>query len=96
MPPTVVPFVVGPGITRADIDVLCAGLAELLPGPAGGVVVCDVAAAGRADVVTVEALARLRLVARRHGWRLEVSGAGPELVELVRLLGLSDAFSIAY
>ncbi len=84
-------YAVGPGITRADLPALCAGLAELLRGRPAGVVVCDVTAVSRPDVVTVEALARLRLVARRHSWRLEVGGAGPELVGLVRLLGLSDA-----
>ncbi|MET0419898.1 MAG: STAS domain-containing protein [Actinoplanes sp.] len=89
----ILPFAVGATVTRADIPVLCAGLAALVRGRHGGVVVSDVAAVARPDVVTVEALARLRVAARRHGWRLEVSGAGPELLGLVRLLGLTDAFS---
>jgi ABC-type transporter Mla MlaB component len=84
-------FAIGVTVTRADIPVLCAELAELVRGHQCGVVVCDVAALARADVVTVEALARLRLTARRHGWSLLVSGARPELLELVRLLGLSAA-----
>ncbi|RSM58239.1 hypothetical protein DMB66_30565 [Actinoplanes sp. ATCC 53533] len=83
-------FAVGPTVTRADIPALCAGLAELLRGRAGGVVVCEVAGVTRPDVATVEALARLRLTARRHGWRLAVGGAGPDLVRLIRLLGLTD------
>ena len=85
-----VTFSVGPAVTRADIPVLCAGLAELLRGRARGLVVCDVAGVTRPDVAAVEALARLRLTARRHGWRLAVGGAGPDLVRLIRLLGLSD------
>lgn len=52
--------------------------------------VCDVADLAGPDLVTVEALARLRLTARRHGWSLVVSGAGPDLLGLVRLLGLTD------
>lgn len=43
------------------------------------------------DVVTVEALARLRLTARRHGWHLVVRGAGADLRRLVGLLGLTEA-----
>lgn len=82
-------FVVG-AVTRADIPALCAGLADLVRERPGGVVVCDVAGALAADVVLVEALARLRLTARRHGRRLHVAGAGPELAALVGLLGLAD------
>jgi hypothetical protein len=84
-------FAVGAAVTRADIPGLCAGLASLLRGRGGGVVTCDVTAVARPDLVTVEALARLRLTARRHGWRLVVGGAGPDLLGLVRLLGLADA-----
>jgi ABC-type transporter Mla MlaB component len=90
MAATVVPFGVGAAITRADIPMLCADLAELLRGSGPGVVLCDVAGVARPDVVTVEALARLRMTARRHGWRLLVDGAGPALLELVGLLGLTD------
>jgi ABC-type transporter Mla MlaB component len=84
-------FALGARVTRADIPVLCARLAELVRGRGGGVVVCDVAGLTRPDVVTVEALARLRSTARRHGWRLEVGGAGTDLLDLARLLGLADA-----
>lgn len=81
-------FAVAPAVTRADIPALCADLAGRLRGRSGGVVVCDVAAVVRPDVVTVEALARLRLTARRHGWTLLVHGASPGLLGLVSLLGL--------
>lgn len=82
-------FVVGATVTRADIPGLCAGLAEVLRGNAAGFVICDVGAA-RADLVTVEALARLRMTARRHGGRLVLGGAGPDLLALVVMLGLAD------
>ncbi|WP_371784821.1 STAS domain-containing protein [Streptosporangium subroseum] len=84
-------FAIGVKITRADIPALCADLAELVRGRDGGVVVCDVAGVAHPDVVTVEALARLRLTARRHGWDLVVTGAGPDLLDLVHLFGLTDA-----
>jgi anti-anti-sigma regulatory factor len=95
MTTTAISFAVGATITRADIPVLCAGLAEILRGRDGGVVVCDVADVIRPDVVTVEALARLRVTARRHGWRLVVSGAGPDLRQLVSLFGLTGALDQA-
>ncbi|SCF17204.1 STAS domain-containing protein [Micromonospora viridifaciens] len=84
-------FAVHAALTRADIPVLCADLAELLRGRGPGIVSCDVGGVHRPDVVTVEALARLRLTARRHGWQLIVRGAGPGLLRLVGLLGLTDA-----
>ena len=83
-------FAVGTTVTRADIPVLCAGLAAFLRGREGGVVVCDVAAVRRPDVVTVDALARLRLTARRHGWSLTVRGVAPDLLRLLHLIGLAD------
>lgn len=86
-----VTLAVGAAVTRADIAGLCTGLAALVDGRERGVVVCDVSGVGRPSVVTVEALARLGLTARRHGWRLVLDGAGPDLRALVRLLGLAGA-----
>ncbi|MGC1211181.1 MAG: STAS domain-containing protein [Micromonospora sp.] len=83
-------FAVGPTLTRADIPALCGHLAEVLRGRDGGVVVCDVTGV-HPDVVALDALARLSLTARRHGWRLVVRGAGAELLELADLLGLTDS-----
>ncbi|GGQ71813.1 STAS domain-containing protein [Couchioplanes azureus] len=77
-------------ITRAELPALRAALAERLRGPDAGVVVCDVAAVTRPDVVTVEALLLACLTARRHGRRTVVTGARPELLRLIGLLGLSD------
>jgi hypothetical protein len=83
-----------PPITRADIPVLCDDLAGRLRGRAGGVVICDVAGIVHPDVVTVEALARLRLTALRHGWTMRVHGAGPRLRRLVGFLGLAGALPV--
>ncbi len=46
-----------------------------------------------AEMATVEALARLRLLARRCGVELRVRGAAPELHELIDLTGLGDFVS---
>lgn len=43
-----------------------------------------------ADVPTVESLARLQLVLQRCGCQLRLSGAGPELQDLLELMGLRD------
>ena len=83
-------FVVRATITRTDIPALCTRLADLLRGRPGDVVMCDVTGVDRPDVVTVEAVARLRMTARRHGSRLMVTGAGPDLLLLFELLGLTD------
>jgi STAS domain len=82
-------FAVGAAVTRADVPGLCAELAALVSDRESGLVVCDVSGVGRPSVATVEALARLRLTALRHGWGLVIRGAGPELGGLLRLAGLS-------
>ncbi len=45
----------------------------------------------RADVTTLDALARLALCARLRGRRLELRGLSPELRELIALAGLEEA-----
>jgi hypothetical protein len=42
------------------------------------------------DAVTVDALARLQLAAKRLSCRLLLSHASPELLELVAFMGLAD------
>jgi hypothetical protein len=81
-----------PTVRRADIPALCGSLSRQLRGRDCGVVICEVAQA-RPDMVTVEALVRLRLTARRHGWTLTVHGSGTPLTDLVALLGLTGALS---
>lgn len=52
-------------------------------------VVCELGDLGRrADLGVVDALARLRLAARRRGHRLTFRGAGPELRSVLDLAGL--------
>jgi ABC-type transporter Mla MlaB component len=45
-----------------------------------------------ADAVSVDALARLQLAARRHGCRVMLQGAGPDLRDLIDLMGLEEVF----
>jgi ABC-type transporter Mla MlaB component len=60
-------------------------LAEHAP----GVVRCDVSTVA-ADAVTIDALARLQLAARRCGCQVRLRRASPDLRALVAFLGLGD------
>ena len=42
------------------------------------------------DAVTVDALAKLQLAARRRGCRITLENASPELRELVAFMGLTE------
>jgi ABC-type transporter Mla MlaB component len=87
--PTTVAFAIRGPISRADLDGLservCALLAERRP----DVVVCDVTGV-EPDAVTVDALCRLQLAARRHGCEVRLCQASSELLELVRFMGLTN------
>lgn len=48
----------------------------------------------QADVVTVDALARLQLAARRSDCDLTLHGASPEFRELVDFMGLGDVLVV--
>jgi len=76
-------------LARADLPGLRARACALLEGSGAEFALCDVGGL-EADAVAVEALASLRLAAARHGLRLGLRGASPELVELVRFMGLRE------
>ncbi|TXS57853.1 STAS domain-containing protein [Streptomyces sp. t39] len=63
-------------------------------GPGRPPVTVDVAGLTRIDLAVVETLARLQLTARRQGTRIELAGAGPELMLLLGLVGLSGPAGI--
>lgn len=77
-------------ITAADVPQLCDQLAARLRDSGATDAVCDVGELGRPTVATVNALARLQLVARGHGCRIRLRDAGPELLLLLELVGLTD------
>jgi len=47
-----------------------------------------------AEIATVDALARLTLLARRHGAVIHLRGVSPELRELIELTGLGRVLSL--
>lgn len=79
-------------IGRADLPGLYVRVCALLTQSGAGVVLCDVRDVDP-DAVTVDALARLELGARRHGCRVRLSNASDELRDLVSFMGLAAVFS---
>ena len=80
--------VYGP-IARSDLPGLCDRLCASLGSSGADVALCDVRGV-EPDAVTVEALARLQLGARRHGCEVRLRNASVELLELVGFMGLRD------
>ncbi len=87
-PPTVAFRIHGP-IAREDLPGLCDRVCALLAGSRAEVAVCEVCDI-EPDAVTVDALARLQLAARRSGCQVRLRGASPELCALIDFMGLSD------
>ena len=86
--PAVALVIRGP-IARGDLPGLSDRVCEVLCVPGPHVVECDVTGV-EPDAVTVDALARLELAAKRHGRGIVLVGAAPPLMRLVRLMGLGD------
>src|SRR5581483_11462164 len=89
--PTLAFSVEGP-IRRDDLPGLCARVGELLDRHRPLLALCDVSTVP-ADAVTVDALSRLQLAARRYGCRVRLEHASAELVDLVAFMGLTDVFA---
>ena len=82
-------FAVRGPIARADLPGLCERVCALLGRSSARVALCDVGDV-EPDAVTVDALARLQLAARRHGCQVRLRHASPELRDLVAFMGLTD------
>ena len=88
-----VAFAIRGPITRADLPGLCDRVCAVLRA-SGDLVACDVCGV-EPDAVTVDALARLQLAARRLGCCVELRNASSELLELVELMGLTHVLADA-
>lgn len=91
--PHEVPFAIRGPIARADLPGLCDRVCALLA-ESGEIVACDVHGV-EPDAVTVDALARLQLAARRRGCTVMLERASPELLQLARLMGLDHVLGSA-
>jgi ABC-type transporter Mla MlaB component len=89
--PHEVAFTISGPITREDLPGLCHRVRGLLA-ESGAVVRCDVAGV-EPDAVTVDALARLQLAARRRGCEVRLHNASRALLELVELMGLTNVLA---
>jgi ABC-type transporter Mla MlaB component len=85
-------FAIRGPIARDDLPGLCDRVCALLEGSGGVTVLCDVSDVP-ADAVTVDALARLQLGARRHACRVRLVNAAGELTELVAFMGLENVLT---
>jgi ABC-type transporter Mla MlaB component len=92
-PNTIVLVLAGP-VNRAAIGALCERARALLENSDAGQVDCDVSALVDPDAVTVDALARLQLTARRLGRQVRLRHACGDLQELLFLMGLGDVVSL--
>ena len=86
--PRTTAFVIWGPIGRDDLQGLCDRICALLAESDADVALCDVRGID-ADAVTVDALARLQLGARRHGCMVRLRNASDELRALVRFMGLT-------
>ncbi len=90
--PQTLAFAIRGPIARTDLPRLCDRVCALLGRSAAADVVCDVAGV-EPDAVTVDALARLQLAARRRGCRIRLRHASDELRQLVAFMGLTDVLA---
>ena len=87
--PQTIDFAITGPIARADLPGLCDRICGLLQGSRAEIALADVGGV-EPSAVTVDALARLQLAARRHGCKVYLREASPELLELLDFLGLAD------
>jgi ABC-type transporter Mla MlaB component len=83
---------IGP-VTRDAIPAMCERARRLLEGCDAGPVSCDVGALADPDAITIDALARLQLTARRLGYRVELRGTCEELEDLLSVTGLLEVLT---
>ena len=87
--PKTIDFAVGGPIARADLPALCERVCALLETSGADLALCDVSGV-EPDAVTIDALARLQLAARRQKCQVQLRNASSELRELVAFMGLRD------
>jgi hypothetical protein len=87
-PQTIVFAIDGP-IARADLPGLCTRVCGLLAESGAEVALCEVVGV-EPDAVTIDALARLQVAARRNRCQVRLRNASSELIELIAFMGLTD------
>jgi len=90
--PSTIRFAIWGPIERDDVPGLSDRVCGLLRHSGATLALCDVTGVG-ADAVTVDALARLQLAARRHQCLIRLRGASQELSGLIAFMGLEDVLA---
>jgi ABC-type transporter Mla MlaB component len=84
-----VAFAIRGPISSDDLPGLCDRVCAVLTRSSAKVVLCDVHGV-EPDAVTVDALCRLQLAARRQRCQVRLRHASDELLELVSFMGLCE------
>jgi ABC-type transporter Mla MlaB component len=92
-PSKTITFAIWGPIARDDLSGLSDRVCALIAMSGADVAVCDVAGVAP-DAVTVDALARLQLAARRRNCRIELRHASDQLRELVAFMGLENVLAL--
>jgi hypothetical protein len=85
-------FAIHGPILRSDLPGLCDRVCGLLAAGPVDEAWCDVRGV-EPDAVTVDALARLQLAARRRRCRVRLRNASPALLDLVAFMGLTEVLA---
>jgi ABC-type transporter Mla MlaB component len=91
--PSTIMFAIRGPLEREDLPALYSRVCMLLETSGASVAVCEVSGVA-ANAVSVDALARLQLAARRHRCRVELRDASPQLRDLIAFMGLEDVFAL--
>ena len=81
-------------VGRDDIGRLCEQVQRGLLATGARVVVCDLGRVLEPDIATVGALARMQLVARRNGGEVWLRSPSAQLLDLIRLVGLTKVMPL--
>jgi ABC-type transporter Mla MlaB component len=93
--PKTIEFAIAGPILRVDIPCLCSHARRLLESGDADRLICDVSALADPDAVTIDALARLQLTARRVGSQIGLRNASRELREFLDFVGLSSVVRLS-
>ena len=89
-PPGPIQLWIGRAISILEVEALCDRVNAAVSSGGSRTVLCEAGELTDADLGTVDALARLRLRARRLGCDVRLEHASAELRDLLCLLGLED------
>ena len=91
--PTTIVFAIPSPLGRGDLTPLCMRMYMMLQATRAEVALCDVSALSP-DAVSIDALARIQLTARRLGGHILLRSATADLCGLLALTGLSGVLPL--